>query len=986
MATHPQLSYPLALLFLGVSTFGGCGSERNSPKDTASSAASVEDSQVDPLPRARRMLQIGDYESAAEAAYEALVQDPERDDAKLITSQIEAARGNHQVAIDLASSIDMRSRLGPRAIEVHFQELSKMNRPSEAADVLLEAIELAPEGDSRALDWHRKAWSLLSRVGRRQEASRQVDALCRAGVANQGELLSIARRNDSFPLTLPPGIEPEDLFEPGLGMARWHFTNHDFDQALEELSSPAASSLDSPEVDALYGRLLAETQTLERIPAWHAKCNPKAREFSDYWMALGTYFFDRNQHEAAAGAFLKASIIDHSDNSCAHRLARVFEALGESEKGEQFRHRAALIYQIEYVAKESPAPGEASQSDGVPPLLIELGRPFEAIGWTLLTLPPGDTRRRSAILAKLSELKQNQNAIEMASQMSLVGVDPDRFSLQSGLDLLKQPSPENAPSSLTTKTTKQLAAPSLVNVAAEVGLEFQWHQDIESNLTLIPLHELMGGGIAILDYDLNGWPDVYLAQGAGEPPTDACVLSNALFRNVGGSFSSIAGLAGAEDFNYSSGLAAGDVNQDGFADLLIGSLGRNRLLINNGDGTFRDATSQWGAIADRFTSSVAVADISGDAIPDLYEAVYVEMAGGFDPPEIAEDGSPLQPSPVMHYAQSDRWFENQRNGTFQPREISLDVADPGTSLGLVVTDFNNDGTNEIFIGNDARSNHFLVQYGDNQFRNTAGVKGISSGFSGEAEACMGIATGDFDRNGTIDLHISNYSKESANHYLQTAAGAFNDHAVRYGIEKFTRSLIGFGVKAADVDRNGWLDLMVSNGHVFDLRIDGEEFQMPPQFLSNLGDRFELTPVEDTSGYWDGKYLGRTVTMTDFDRDGAIDFLVGHLHHPLALLHNQTRTSGHWIQFELIGTTSERDAIGARVALTMTGGEKMTQWVTAGDGYLCSDEAVIDFGLGDPVNLAQVEVTWPSGVVQIFDNVTSDRRYLIVEGDVALHER
>ena len=145
---------------------------------------------------------------------------------------------------------------------------------------------------------------------------------------------------------------------------------------------------------------------------------------------------------------------------------------------------------------------------------------------------------------------------------------------------------------------------------------------------------MMGGGIAVIDYDLDGWPDLYLAQGSGDPPTDACTRSNVLFRNVGARFQTVTSLAEADDFNYSSGIAVGDVNQDGFPDLLLGSLGHNRLLINNGDGSFRDATKNLGDVADRFTASLAIADINGDALPDLFEAIYLEMEGGFKLPDI----------------------------------------------------------------------------------------------------------------------------------------------------------------------------------------------------------------------------------------------------------------------------------------------------------------------------------------------------------------
>lgn len=261
---------------------------------------------------------------------------------------------------------------------------------------------------------------------------------------------------------------------------------------------------------------------------------------------------------------------------------------------------------------------------------------------------------------------------------------------------------------------------------------------------------------------------------------------------------------------------------------------------------------------------------------------------------------------------------------------------------------------------------------------------------------MGIAAGDFNRDGTLDLHVTNFIRESSNQYLQTGGGGFTDFAARYEITKLSEPFVGFGAKAIDFDRNGWLDLLITNGHVFDLRHDGEPLQMPPQLLFNYGDRFRPVSVVDPSGYWDREYVGRSIATADFDRDGSMDVLVGHLDQPLALLHNRTGwpedgvprdplQTGNWIQFELVGTASERDAIGARVTLTM-GNEQLVAWVTAGDGYFCSDQAIIDVGLGQDREIQTAEVVWPSGRQQTFVSPRPGRCYLVVEGEAEIYPR
>jgi hypothetical protein len=285
-----------------------------------------------------------------------------------------------------------------------------------------------------------------------------------------------------------------------------------------------------------------------------------------------------------------------------------------------------------------------------------------------------------------------------------------------------------------------------------------------------------------------------------------------------------------------------------------------------------------------------------------------------------------------------------------------------------------------------RPNHLLVHIGNNRFQNAADARGIANGFKGVPNGCMGISAADFNRDGRVDLHVTNYTNESANLFIQSEGGLFSDIAIRYGIDKSSHAMVGFGTKAIDFDRNGWLDLIVTNGHIFDTRIYGEKFfRMPPQLLMSEGNRFDLVEVDDASGYWNQTYLGRAMASLDFDRDGAIDLLVGHMDKPVALLHNQTDTTGNWVQLELVGTTSERDAVGARVVVTAAGVQQ-SHWVTAGDGFLCTDEPFLDFCLGDQEVVDHVDVFWPASPPQRFEALPHGHRYLIIEGAQAVFER
>ena len=242
---------------------------------------------------------------------------------------------------------------------------------------------------------------------------------------------------------------------------------------------------------------------------------------------------------------------------------------------------------------------------------------------------------------------------------------------------------------------------------------------------------------------------------------------------------------------------------------------------------------------------------------------------------------------------------------------------------------------------------------------------------------MGIASGDFDRNGTLDLHVTNFENEPVNLFLQSTDGVFIDEVNRKGLGQTSFGVLGFGTQAADFDNDGWLDLAVLNGHVYDGRVDDIPFRMLPQLFEGNRDGFLLHSETKAGDYWSGKKLGRTLVTLDWNQDGRVDLLASHLDRPIALLQNNAPGQS-WIQFELVGTVSEREAIGAEVQV-VAGGERWTGWQIGGDGLMCSNESVIHFGIGDKTEPVSVEIQWPSGSRTVVDDLPINRRYLIVEG-------
>jgi hypothetical protein len=375
-----------------------------------------------------------------------------------------------------------------------------------------------------------------------------------------------------------------------------------------------------------------------------------------------------------------------------------------------------------------------------------------------------------------------------------------------------------------------------------------------------------------------------------------------------------------------------------------------------------------------------MADVTGDAVPDLFVLNLMRDPDIALLPELDESGNVIDPIlPLSVQPARDQLYVNDAAGGAKAIDVGTADTDARTGLGIVIADLSTDHAgNEVFVGNDAMANQMWVRDRDQNFVDVAAALGCAFGDHGTATAAMGIALGDLDRSGTADLHISNFVSEPSSLYINDG-GIFRDLNVRFQLTGDTSPMIGFGSQGIDYTNNGWLDLVVTNGDVEDLESRGQPFRQPLQMFANLGDRFVLAAVE--SEFWKRRHTGRALARLDFDRDGQMDFVVTDLLEPSALLLNESPTSNHWVSLRLVGTVSERDAIGAKVELA-AGQQVWTGWVTAGDGYLCKNESVVHFGIGRQADIRQITVTWPSGRRQVYLDVPADRFSLLVEGEPA----
>ena len=970
----------------GGSAAGGMDASQASPAVVQDDLKTVGSDRVELLTSAEASWKQGDLALASKLVQQQLLRTPEDPGARLLAGKIAADEADLTTAIALVATIPPDSELSVESTELLVKWYLAAGQYEQAVIRLQVSLAHSSLRPTLKVAYGRQLWALLNRLGRRQQASAVADQLCWSGYFGRDVLISLLRRGDAFPLALGDD-SPRLHFYPGLGLARWLFSQEDFQGALEMLNSEGSktgSQATNHAADALRGRLLAELQQADDFVKWWRSCGSESRQYSDYWIALGIYFFDHQQLEASADALLEGVFLDPTDDDGCHRLARVLAALQHDEAAALMREHAIRVATLKNLVKQlSITQTQPDLTADLPAQLLSIARPIEAIGWALGNLGPGNEVKRLALMQQFANLRQDPSVPGMSSEYALMEMERNPLSHQ---DILKRLSESNpAVSGVVNSSTLAdnvvgEVVPDLrfVNVASERGIDFKWYPNQNGDLESLPMHEMMGGGIAVCDFDLDGKPDIYFAQGSGDPPVGRCSKSNQMYRNLGQRFLDVTEFNGTTDFGYSSGVAAGDVNQDGFPDLYVGSLGRNRLLINNGDGTYRDATPHLGQVPVQFTTSVAIADLTGDGMPDLFECVYVEMEDGFRLPDQNAEGKELPPNPNDFYAESDRWFLSKGNGNMAVQILDRQTIDPGTALGLVVTDIDGDGSNDVFVANDARPNHLLMRFGSGSVSNVADLVGLGYGFRGFSNSCMGIAAGDFNRDGRFDLQITNFLNESNNLFLQGKGGLFSDYSVRYGLNPVCEPYTGFGIKKIDLDRNGWPDFVVTNGHVFDQRSDGIDFQMYPQVLMNEGSRLRAKDHQAAGNYFGAKHVGRSMSLIDYDGDRDIDLLVGHLDSPVALLENRTEVRNVGVQFELIGTQTERDGIGCRVVVHFAG-QSFTDWVVAGDGYLSSDEPVLDFGVGDVTQSGSVEVHWPSGQKQTFEGIQPGERYVIVEG-------
>ncbi len=924
--------------------------------------------------------------------------------------------GRYEAALQLANQVREFSPENVRAILIVATANARFTRFAEARSLLvnLDEKELSGLGDQLfecglsfriqkqfedAEEWFLKS---LESAAPPEEAVRELVTLYRFSGRNQAAAALLRRLvaddkaelRDILLLALPSmfwagepdlsSLESTKFLNDtnpiaNLGLARQALKKEQPRIAVDLLQKAISAAPDLIDAHAWLGVALVRLEDYPSLAVWELNLPKIAVDQPMVWFARGELAAQRGMDSAATRCFWEAVKGAPTDAVAVMRLGQCLRRSGYVVDAENVSQRASNVARLTALSRDLLATREFTIAQEFIRTLESLEMTEEAAA--LCRIAVNWKPRQKWYGDKLLQLNSRAKGpvLPLAMRLKLTVDIAERFPLPGDARVaIKE---KHTPVHIFGERSHSIV--KFREVAASAGIEHTFFNGADAAGTGAYMFEFSGAGIGILDYDGNGWQDIYLTQG-NLWPTSARTTDyrNRLFRNLGDdTFKEVGLLADVSGSGYGQGATVADFNNDGFADLYISNIGVNRLYENNGDGTYSDRTKATGTGGDCWSISSAAADFNGDSRPDLFVVNYLEGEDLWTR-QCAENGFPTQCLPQLFPAAMDCLYRNLDEGHFEDVTMASGIAIPnGKGMALIASDVNQDRLLDVVVANDTEPNFLFLNSSTGaeiRFKEEAILSGVALGRDGKPQSSMGLAMADINLDRWNDIFVTNFYQEPNNLFVGIGNAFFQDAMAHSGLAVEGMASEGWGAQFLDADLDGLPDLFVANGHLQDFAPDTSG-KMQAHFFRNRGGEFQLVDPAQTCDYLKEKHFGRSVAVADWNRDGRPDLCVSHVDTPTALLQNETDCrESHFLTVKLVGTKVSRDAVGAIVSVELDG-TTLSGDLKAGHGYACSNERSLMFGLGTRGEINNVIVVWPSGEAQALGKVTPDAEIVVIEG-------
>ena len=935
---------------------------------------------VRPAPQlsdAKTALSQGDYDRAERLAIEIVSLGSNQIQALAVAGEAAAKAGRIDAAVQHYEMLAERQRQfkePPLGLYYAAETCRDAGRLNDAQALYQRFLTFSP---NHVLTHERLAF-LMNVSGRRRESVPHFFSLVRSGKAEVHELVLFAdldRPNEQLQfLTDCVKKSPGDqLVQFGLAAdALWDGRT---EEAMVRLNKSLTVFPNFIAGQAMLGELLVNHSD-DQFVKWYRGLPSNANRDPDIQYVLGLWCRKHHQTQMAARCFWASLRVLPTSRRATAQLGQQLRLL-EDKNVEVIENRSKqqteLTQLIDQVLRTNSQRIEPIRN--VAFLLEQMGRLWEAAAWGIVA----ERQFPDAIWPR--ELFSRLEG-QLDEDLPLV-VDRENLALRFDLSSFPEFNPSSIPHTESFTGLEANKNSQIRFEESERGPDFTYYNASDPATLGARSFEQTGGGVAVLDYDRDNWPDLFFPQGSiwrtGQlEPEPSPSLTDRLFRNIYGQAAlDVTHSSGLLDRGFGQGAAVGDFDNDGFPDLYVANIGRNQLLHNNGDGTFSDVTDLAGLTSTDWTTSCVVVDLNADGHPDLYDVNYVTGPHVY---EMICQGKAC--SPKAFEGSPDRLLLSRGDGTFEL--IAPDSRETkGKGLGIVAFHLFERGRPSLFISNDQVPNFLLhnqatANPSNIQLEDEAFIRGVAYNQDGLAMASMGIAADDLDGDGRIDFYVTTYKDESSMLFLQDSPGLFVDSATTAGFRSATMPFVGWGTQCLDADCDGFPDIVGVNGHIDDYRDEGGEFHMRPQFFRNQGTgRFTELMATEIGSFFSQKRLGRGLSRLDWNRDGLMDFAVSNVGDRASLVMNVTRGAGHFVTVRLTARVGGRDAIGSLIEVH-TPDRVWKKQLVAGDGFMASNERLVQFGLGRAATVDELIVRWPSGTTTTVRDLPADVTIELIE--------